>query len=146
VKAKLYTCGHASARKATERIFAALYGQFEILARPARLGSVREVNEILLACTIFRNMVAEERGYGRMAKFGLADASVKKMPVVYYSTTVPTCTYEQASQWHNLCDEAESLQDHTKLLHALMENFWKSYGDMREECKMQLKQYPVPYS
>jgi len=133
VKAKLYTRGHASARKAAERIFAALYGQFEILARPARLASVRDLNDIVLACSILHNMVAEERGYDGTAKFRLAEESLQTMPVEYSSNTVPTCIYEQAEQWRNLCDETESLSDHTKLLHALMENFWNSYGDMRDD-------------
>jgi len=82
-KEKLYTACHSSARKTVERIFAAFYGQFEILDRSARLSDLNVLKDIVKCCSILHNMVAEERGYAGTAKFRMSEQELHTGATVY---------------------------------------------------------------
>lgn len=128
-KAKLYSQAHSSARKAVERSFAALFGQFEILARPARLSSLSALNDIVLTCIILRNMISEERGYYGTAKFRIPDTINDICAINYQTRDFPSTTYEQSTYWREFCGSNESLQDHVRLRDALMDHIWNTYGN-----------------
>lgn len=128
-KQRLYTAVHSSARKSVERVFAALFGQFEILDRPARLGNREDLNNIVLCCSILHNMVAEERGYNGTAKFRVGEHEVQTSGTLYDTVSHPNCSYEQANIWRELLDPVDDLQNHLRLQDALISNIWNTHGD-----------------
>lgn len=128
-KEKLYNACHSSARKSVERIFAALYNQFEILDRPARLLSLQVLNDIVQCCSILHNMIAKERGYAGTAKFRMSESSLQSSEPMYDHIAHPSCTYEQADIWHSVLDRTDKVEDHYLLQQSLVSHNWNSYGD-----------------
>lgn len=129
-KQKLYTASHASARKAVERVFAVLFGQFEVLGRPARLSNVNDLNDIVNACVILHNMIVEERGCRGTAKFRVSDELLQTRATSFNEVDHATTSYEQSEIWRTILDPVESLEDHLKLQLALTENVWNCHGEL----------------
>jgi len=48
---------------------------------------------------------------------------------VYNVIAHASCSYDQAALWRELLDLVESLEDHSMLQSALIDNVWNSHGD-----------------
>ena len=83
----------------------------------------------MLACVILHNMIVEERGYEGTAKFRISEDLMQTIPTTFTTQQAPQCPYEQSALWQEELDPIESLDDHHRLLNALMQNMWNAHGD-----------------
>lgn len=133
-KERMYAAYQSSARKGVERVFAVLFSQFEILARPSRFYDLEDMEFVVKACCILHNMISDERGHAGTAKFRVEDdMELPHLPVSLEQVRRASSTHEQAEIWRTYLDPIEDITEYRKFREALQTNIWNTVGDVNEE-------------
>lgn len=129
-KEKRYAARHNSARKAVERVFGVLFRQFRILYEPCRLWYVDEIADVMTACVILHNMIADKRGYAGTMRFRAElEEEDQCLPLELDTVMTAECRYDQSDIWRETLDGMEREDQYEKLQRALIDNIWNMAGD-----------------
>ncbi|XP_028060009.1 uncharacterized protein LOC114263635 [Camellia sinensis] len=111
-----------SARKDVERAFGMLQARFAIVREPARFWKTKIMEDIIMACIIMHNMVAEDERDDNGLDFNY-DTISESLPPVSHERTPEL--FEFIQNHHCIRDRGT----HSKLKQDLVEHLWTLHGD-----------------
>jgi Plant transposon protein len=128
-KEKLFGKHQEGARKSAERVFGMLFKRFQILYRPSRLWSEKDMNKIVKACIIIYNMIVSHRrpGYTGTKHIRLPAEAIDTPSTMVFLQSRQSCE-AQVLYWRSHISLVEDADERKALKQSPVEHIWEQVG------------------